>query len=586
MRIDGRSQVSLSFAAPFDESLGRCCFWRGLCGFSDGSYRCAESLCSETPAAGERVPTPEPIEHISAVSRLAGVDWLVLLGYGALLVVTGWLVSRRKHDSTEDYFLGGRNVPAWAVAISVLATSLSAATFIGGPEQSYRGSLTYLSANIGAIIAVLVVAAFFIPVFYRYNVSTVYELLERRFGPRARLCSSVMYMLGRVLASGSRVYIAAIPASLIVFGDIEARHVLAAVLLFMIAGIGYTFVGGVASVIWTDVIQTVVFVGAAVIAAAVLLDRIPIGAGELVDVLRTPGDGAPSKLALLDVSVNPSSSYTVWTALTGFVLFNIAAYGTDHDLAQRTLTCKSALKGSRSVIGAILVGLPVTFVFMLIGLLLFVFYNRPDVMGAAGPHAGVDDTREVFLNFILNELPAGLPGLMMAGLFAAGLSTINSSLNAMASAFTNDVYKHVVRGRADSHYLLIGRAAVIGWGVVLTVFAGLCMYWHQSTNQSLIDFALSVMTYAYPGLLAVFLVAIFTRLGNSVSAIAALVVGTAMAIYLTPGMFESLKPAFLVEMKPAYPWRLLASTAVALVVCISGPAGMAADGLASNDEAR
>lgn len=530
--------------------------------------------------------TPESIQHVSAMSRLAGVDWLVLLGYGLLLVVTGWLVSRRKHDSTNDYFLGGRNVPAWAVAISVLATSLSAATFIGGPEQSYRGNLTYLSANIGAIIAVLIVAAFFIPVFYRYNVSTVYELLERRFGPRARMASSIMYMLGRVLASGSRVYIAAIPASLIVFGDIESGHVLLAVTLFMIAGIGYTFVGGVASVIWTDVIQTVVFVGAALIAAAVLLHRIPIGAGELVDVLRTPAPGAASKLALLDTSLDPSAKYTLWTALTGFVLFNIAAYGTDHDLAQRTLTCKSAIKGSRSVIGAILVGLPVTFLFMLIGLLLFVFYSRADVMGSAGPHAGVDDTREVFLSFILNELPAGLPGLMMAGLFAAGLSTINSSLNAMASAFTHDVYKHLAPGRDDRHYLLIGRAAVIGWGVVLTLFAGLCMYWHQSTEQSLIDFALAVMTYAYPGLLAVFLTAIFTRQGNGATAIAALALGTAVAVYLTPGWFDELKPAYLVEMKPAYPWRLVFSTYLAMMVCVSGRPGLVVgEAKAPNDEA-
>jgi len=520
------------------------------------------------------------------MSRLAGGDWLVLLGYAALLVVTGLLVARRKHDSTSDYFLGGRHMPAWAVAISVLATSLSAATFIGAPEQSYKSNLTYLSANLGAIIAVLIVAAFFIPAFYRYNVSTVYELLDRRFGPEARLCSSAIYMLGRVLASGSRVYIAAIPVSLIVFGDIESAHVLLAVMLFMIAGVGYTFVGGVASVIWTDVIQTVVLVGAALIAAAVLFHRIPVGAGELVDVLRTPAPGAASKLALLDTSLDPSAKYTLWTALTGFVLFNIAAYGTDHDLAQRTLTCKSAIKGSRSVIGAILIGLPVTFLFMLIGLLLFVFYNRADVMGSAGPHAGVDDTREVFLSFILNELPAGLPGLMIAGLFAAGLSTINSSLNAMASAFTHDVYKHLAPGRDDRHYLLIGRAAVIGWGVVLTLFAGLCMYWHQSTDQSLIDFALSVMTYAYPGLLAVFLTAIFTKQGNGVSATLALAMGTTVAIYLTPGWFDGLKPQYLIDMHPAYPWRLLYSTGLAMMVCISGrPGPVVGEPQPSNDEA-
>lgn len=509
--------------------------------------------------------------QLASVSGLAAVDWAVLCGYGVLLIVTGWVVSLRKRTTTSDYFLGGRDLPAWAVAISVLATSLSAATFVGGPAQSYRGDLTYLSANIGAIIAALLVAMFFIPVFYRANVSTVYELLERRFGATTRLASSIMYMLGRVLASGSRIYIAAIPASLIVFGDLEPVHVWIAVMLFMIAGVGYTFVGGVASVIWTDVIQTVVFVGAAVIAALILFDRIPLGMGELIDVLREPAPGAPSKLTVLDTSLDLSSNYTLWTALTGFVLFNMAAYGTDHDLAQRTLTCRSAIKGSRSVVGAILIGLPVTAVFMLIGLLLFVFYQRPDVMGAAGPHAVVDDSREVFLNFILNELPAGLPGLMMAGLFAAGLSTINSSLNAMASAFTNDVYKRMTPDRDEAHYLFVGRMAVIGWGVVLTMFAGVCILWHGQSGQSLIDFALSVMTYAYPGLLAVFLTAIFTKRGNTGSSLIALIAGTALAIYLTPGMLDAVKPAALLELKMAFPWRLLVCTALAMAICVLPP---------------
>ncbi len=518
------------------------------------------------------------------MSRLAGIDWLVLLGYAALLVVTGWLVARRKHDSTSDYFLGGRNVPAWAVAISVLATSLSAATFIGGPQEAYNGNLTYLSANIGAVIGALFVAAFFIPVFYRCHVSTVYELLGRRFGPTTRMASSLMYMLGRVLASGSRVYIAAIPASLIVFGDLAPAHIGIAVALFMVAGVGYTFVGGVASVIWTDVIQTVVFVGAAVIAAAVLLHRIPVGLGELLDVLRHPAPGAASKLTLIDTSLDPATPYTLWTALIGFTLFNIAAYGTDHDLAQRTLTCKSAIKGSRSVIGAILIGLPVTCLFMAIGLLLFVFYQRPDVMGAAGPHRGVDDTRKVFLNFILNELPTGLPGLMMAGLFAAGLSTINSSLNAMASAFTNDVYKRLAPGRDDRHYLFVGRAAVIGWGVVIAVFAIVCMYWHGESGKSLINFALSVMTYAYPGLLAVFLTAIFTKRGNATSAILSLILGSTAAIYLTPGVLDAIKPEWLVKMNPAFTWGLLCSTAVALVVCASGRPRVVDTAAGENDE--
>jgi len=208
---------------------------------------------------------------MNPTNGLSGYDWLALGVYAGVLALSGTWLGRRRQSGADDYFLARRQMPAWAVAVSVLATSLSAATFIGGPEQAYRGNLTYLSSNIGAVIAALFVAGIMIPAFYRHRVATVYELLEFRFGKAARRAASAMFLIGRVFASGARIFIAALPASLILYGDLAPGHIATAIAALSLAGITYTLAGGVRSVIWSDVIQTAVFLLAA--AAAVFLQR-------------------------------------------------------------------------------------------------------------------------------------------------------------------------------------------------------------------------------------------------------------------------------------------------------------------------
>ncbi|MBM3329310.1 MAG: sodium:solute symporter [Calditrichaeota bacterium] len=455
-------------------------------------------------------------------------------------------------------------MPSWAAAVSLLATALSAATFIGGPQQAYRGDLTYLSANLGAIVAVFIVALYFIPVYYRENAVTVYQILEKRFGPAARQAAGAAYLIGRLFASGARLYIAALPASLIVYGDIELPHLFAAIGLMTVVGVIYTLVGGVRSVIWSDVIQTAIFVGAAIAAIVLLLDRIPAPLSEIIGALRSPGEGAASKLTLLKTGfegIGPANTYTLLTALIGFSLLNLAAYGTDQDMAQRMLTCKSATAGSRSAIGGILIGLPVTALFMVAGLLLWIFYQRPELMGASAPTYQPEGSREVFLTFILREMPAGMTGLMMAGLFAAALSTLNSGINAMASTFINDFYRKWRPDREERHYLQTGIAAVAGFGLLLGLFAVGSAVWQASRpGTTLIDFALTVMVFAYSGLAAVYLTAIFTRRGNSRSVVAALIVGFGSVVTMQAVWSPVL----------AFPWQLTIATSVALAVALAG----------------
>ncbi len=408
-----------------------------------------------------------------------------------------------------------------------------------------------------------------------------------------------MFMVGRVFASGARVYIAAIPLTMVLFGveqSTNAGYLAGAILVLTVVAVAYTLIGGIASVIWTDVLQTTVLIGAAIGArhsAAAQDPDVPLSEiwsspqlqprpqRALQDHRPSPG---PQQRTSRTWALTPSARYTVLTAVFGFSLINMAAYGTDHDLAQRMLTCKSAIRGSMSAWAAIILNLPITLLFMTIGVLLFVFYrlvatHQIDAQALA-------PGQEAFPSFILQEMPRGLAGLMLAGLFAAGVGSLMSAINAMAATFIKDFYMPAVKGKADRHYLLASRWATAAWGAAVGLFAVACIFWKRANpDTTLIDFALQVMTFAYAGLLAVFLTAIFTRRGNTTSSLAALATGfIAIILFQTWGLWTPLinkilagtsadgspLPPTIGALKLAYPWQMLIATAMSTIVCCAG----------------
>ncbi len=500
------------------------------------------------------------------VASFEWVDWGVVAGYFVLLAVTGYWLSRRKQESTDDYFLAKHAMPTWAVVFSIVATALSAATFIGVPALGYRSNLTYLGAFLGVLIAVVVVAWVFIPAFYRQRVTTVYELLEARYGLASKAAASVMFMIGRVFASGSRIFIAAIAIAHVVFpGEDQVYGLIAAIVSMAAVGILYTLFGGIRSVIWSDVIQLIVFVTAAGAAMIILVGRIPEPVGEIAAVLSDAElDDGTSKLTLFDARMNMEGAFALISVVTAWAIFNVAAYGTDQDMVQRMLTCRDSKRGSASVIASVLLNIPITALFLLVGSLLFVYYSMPDVMKDAAPAKGPKEAKDVFVFFILNEMPVGVKGLAIAGVFAAGLSSLNSALNAMSSAFVTDCYRHVRKGKSERHYLLVSRFAVVVWGCVLGGFAVICVFWQRASGMGLVNFALGVMTFAYAGLLAVFVAALFTRRGNNRSVIAALIVGLAVVALLR---FQPFVPKAY-ELNLAWTWQFLIATVVAFLVCV------------------
>ncbi|HHL41983.1 MAG TPA: sodium:solute symporter, partial [Hellea balneolensis] len=491
------------------------------------------------------------------------------------LVAIAWASSKFKADNAKDYFLGGNSMPYWVVAVSVLATSQSAATFLGGPDQGYRGDYTYISTNVGAILAAIFVAKVLIPKYYALKATTVYELLAKRFNQNTMRAAGGMYLIGRVFASGSRLYLAAIAVSMILFSNIDAGSIVMAAFLMMALGFLMTFLGGINSVIWSDLIQFLIYVGCALAVLFILWTAIPANPAEIIDGLRHAPDGQ-NKLKLFDFSIDFSKPFAMISVLTGLTLLSIGSFGLDQDMTQRVLTCKNEKEGGKALLISAIVAIPVVWIFVSIGQLLHVFYERPELMGAdVTSAAGREFSGEkitVFMHYILNELPAGMRGLVTVGVVAAAISTINSGLNSMSSVIVEDFYRPWRERKKTlpaKHFVLAGRVSMGVVGVCLFLMAVLCYYWQKYTDMPLLEFALSVMVFSYSGLLGVYFTVLFTKRGSHKSVLAALAVGFLVTlfqqsyivdIFHLPDSFKSL----------AFSWKLCIGTFVAFLVCIAG----------------
>jgi SSS family solute:Na+ symporter len=526
--------------------------------------------------------------NMLTLASFGPIDWTVLGGYLLLLVVIGAIVARRQRNA-EEFFLGGRSMPSWAVSLSILATSLSAATFIGVPQISYGGDLSYLILTPGGIIGVIIIAWLFVPAFFRAGTLTIYGFLDRRFGTSSRIAVSIMFLFGRLLASGSRLFIAAIPVTLILFGTdrMDLPHFAGAIVVLGLVGTLYTALGGIRAVIWTDVLQIIVVVLVAGATILILLRAIPLGSADLIELWRTAGENGSSKLRVASSSPSLAASFTIWTGFFAVVFNNVASYGVDHDLAQRMMTCRSAWRGGWSLIVSNLVGVPVVLLFLVIGLLLYVYYGRPDVMGVAAPTDLLESDFKVFPQFMVHHLPAGLAGLGMAGLLAAAMSSFDSAVNAMAACLLSDVVWPLRRQSADegARSARMPRLVVVGIGVVLTAVACGLAATYDPEQSTLIDFALGIMAFAYAGMLGVFLTALLTNRGNAVSVLAALASGVVVVWLLQPSIAEQWLTWLLgdepltgpiggrllgEDRKIAWPWWMVVGTTVSFVVCVLG----------------
>jgi solute:Na+ symporter, SSS family len=500
------------------------------------------------------------------------LDWGILAAYVAILAFAGYWATRRTMQKADDYFLAGHHAPTWLVAVSVLSTVQSAATFLGVPDNSYRGNFTYIASTIGALIGAWIVAHMLIPRFYALGASTVYELLEARYSVTARRAAAAMYLVGRVFASGARLYLAAIAVSMILFLDVDASHIVISAIVLLLFGLIFTFMGGLNAVIWSDLVQVVLYVGAAIMVLIFLLIKIPAPLPDIINGLSQSANNV-NKLQAFDFSLSLAAPYSMLAVVTGLVLINAANSGLDQDTTQRLLACENAQQGNRALYASVWVSIPVILLFLCIGALLHVFYQRPDLMGATGGTVSSvfqGEKISVFMYFILSEIPPGLRGLIVVGVIAA--AAINSGLISMAAVLINDFYRPMKEQngkRDETHYIWAGRAAVLVLGGLLFVMAVLCYFWQKHSNVPLLDFVLGIMAFAYSGLLGVYITAIFTQRGSSASVIAALIAGFCVILLMQPVIVDMLDLPIALK-SIAFPFQLCIGTAIATGICMMG----------------
>lgn len=508
-------------------------------------------------------------------TQLAPLDWVVIVIYVAILFLGGWFFMPKKTEDTHDYFLAGGQVPAWLAAVSVLSATQSAATFLGGPDYGYRGDYTYLAGNIGGLMGAIFVAQVLIPRFYALKATTVYELLEVRFDRTAMRSAGGMFLIGRVLAGGARVYLAAIAVSMVMFADVSASGIILAAAAVIAASFGFTFVGGLKSVLWNDLVQFVIYVVAALSVLVFLWTSIPASTAEILAGLAATPDGT-DKLRVLDFSADPARPFSLLAIVTGLFLLYIGNSGLDQDTTQRLLASRDARTGARGLYLSVIATVPVVWIFVTIGLLLHVFYNRPELMGGAVPAAAASFQGEkinIFMHYILTQVPPGLRGLVTVGVVAAAVATTNSALNAMSSVMVQDFYRpwREARGaRPEGHYVQAGRWGMGLVGLAMFGMAALSFYWQRYSDTPLLEFALQVMVFAYAGLLGVYFTAIFSTRGSTNSVMAALATGFLVVLLCQPYIVDLLSLPDVLK-RLSFPYQLCLGTFFSTLVCLASP---------------
>ncbi|MCX7798981.1 MAG: sodium:solute symporter [Fimbriimonadales bacterium] len=466
------------------------------------------------------------------------IDGFIIVAYFVAIIAIGLYMGRRER-SLSDFALGGRQVAWWAVMASIIATETSAATFLGAPGEGYeKRSLAYVQLVFGVIIGRYLVAHIFLRPYYQYKVYTVYDYLAVRFGPVSRGYVSALFLIMRTLASGTRLFVPSLVMVLAWQLFVQGRDVhftqgavssvwpyLVAIVALTLATCVYTAIGGIKAVIWTDVIQATLMFTSALVAVGTLLWHIG-GWGAFLDAvpqMRTlqgyfVSGFEPERIAAYMrehqvtamnaweyVKLILWSDYTLFSALIGATVGNMAAFGTDQDMVQRLLTAETQRKARRSLMTAAFMDLPIAAAFTFIGILLFAYYQKDPTYKPAA-------TADVFGSYILNVMPVGVRGFVLAGVFATAMGSLSSALNALATSATNDWYLRRARNKSDDHHVAAARFFTVVFAILMILVAGVFAYAKvKHPEVRIIPVVLGIAGFILGPMLGVFLLGMLTK---------------------------------------------------------------------------
>jgi solute:Na+ symporter, SSS family len=453
--------------------------------------------------------------------------WLDLAVIAAYLAGITWFGARFRSSqhSLRDYFLGGRTIPWWAIALSIVSAETSTLTVIGTPVLAFQGDFGFLQLVLGYLLARVVIATLFLPAYFRGEMFTAYELIRQRFGPRLRRIAAATFLILRALAEGVRVFAISIVLS-VILGSGETASIVGILCLTLF----YTYEGGLAAVIWTDVVQMFLYVFGAALSLFLLLHQIDGGWTHVVNVAAPLGKLRVFDFRLAPAAVFFSRTYSFWAGIIGGCFLTTASHGTEQLLVQRLLAARSGSESQVALFSSWLVIFFQFSLFLVIGVCLFVLYHDRGL-----PPPAISD--RLYPLFIWQNLPPGVAGLVMAAILAASMSNLSAALNSLASTTVLDIIRPLQMLRAerqpnrpeptDASSLRVSRFATLAWGAVLALIALLARHW-----GSVLQAGLSIASIVYGALLGVFLLGLLTKRVRENDAIIAMLCGLSMMLYV------------------------------------------------------
>lgn len=450
---------------------------------------------------------------------LNALDLGVIAAYMAGVTLFG-LHFRTQQRTVKDYYLAGNSTPWWAISLSIVAAETSTLTIISIPGLAYAQDFRFLQLVFGYLAGRILVSFIFIPQYFRGEIVTAYELIGRRFGPRLRTLTSGMFLVIRAAAEGVRVFAVAIVVRIalgsLLAGFSDFGRDVCAIAIVSLFTLVYTFEGGMAAVIWTDVVQLTVCMAGAVVGVFTIVHLVPGGWTTIGTVA-----GHAGKFRVFDFSWNFHTTYTLWSGLIGGTFLTMASHGSDQLIVQRLLAARSQRQSQLALISSGVAILVLFSLFLLIGAMLFVFYRF------SPPALAFQRTDTIFPTFVVDHMPHGISGLVISAILAAAMSNLSAALNSLSSASIVDFYARLKPQSTDRNRLRLSRYSTVLWAVALF---GLALLARQGGR--VVEVALAIVSVAYGALLGAFLLGVLTRRATEQGALTGMIVGFALNVYL------------------------------------------------------